>query len=367
MQLIIFLVLQLAVVASYSQSDKKTGNLIVVTLDGLRWQELFTGADPGLISDKTFVKDTAALYQAYWRSMPEQRREVLMPFFWETIADEGQLYGFRNAGNKVDCTNKHWFSYPGYSEILCGFADDQRIDSNDKFNNPNTTVLEFINENQQFKGKVAAFGSWDVFPFIINEQRSGIPVNAGFEVSKGPKLSDKEQFLNEIQPQIPSPWATVRLDAFTHHYALEYMKREHPRVIYIAYGETDDFAHDGHYDAYLKSAHQTDAFIRELWNFVQSDPTYKDKTTMIITTDHGRGTVPKEDWRHHGSRISDAGQIWMAIIGPDTPAMGIVKDVKQYYQNQVAATAAKFLGLEYVNDKPVGAPIESAFGRVSGE
>ena len=39
----------------------------------------------------------------------------------------------------------------------------------------------------------------------------------------------------------------------------------------ISYGETDDFAHDGQYDAYLTSAHQTDAFIRELWDWVQAD------------------------------------------------------------------------------------------------
>ena len=41
----------------------------------------------------------------------------------------------------------------------------------------------------------------------------------------------REVFLNELQPQVPSPWSTVRLDAFTHHYALEYLKRERPRLI----------------------------------------------------------------------------------------------------------------------------------------
>src|SRR5690606_12832092 len=141
---------------------------------------------------------------------------------------------------------------------------------NDKIPNPNKTILEIINEQPHFKGKVAAFGSWDVFPYIINEERSGIPVNAGFETAKGNQLTDKELFLNELQKQVPSPWGSVRLDAFTHHYALEYLKKNHPEVVYISYGETDDFAHDGNYQAYLRSAHTTDAMIKELWEYTQN-------------------------------------------------------------------------------------------------
>ncbi len=58
---------------------------------------------------------------------------------------------------------------------------------------------------------------------------------------------------------------------------------------------------------------------------VQSQEQYREKTTMIITTDHGRGTSPKDTWRHHGNKVSNAGQIWIAIIGPDSPALGEIK------------------------------------------
>ena len=344
-----------------AQTPNKTENIILITFDGLRWQELYTGADSLLISDKEFVKNPESLKELFWRNSGAERREVLMPFFWSTIAKNGQLYGFKDLGNKVNCTNKHWFSYPGYNEILCGFSDDERIDSNNKFDNPNVTVLEYLNNQPELKGSVAAFGSWDVFPFIINEQRSRIPVNAGFEENQGPGLSDKETFLNVLQTQIPSPWSTVRLDAFTHHYAMEYIKRNRPKITYIAYGETDDFAHEGHYDAYLKSARQTDAFIKDIWEFIQGDAQYKDKTTLIITTDHGRGTLPKENWKHHGSKIEGADEIWIAILGPDTPSLGVVKSQQQLYQSQVASTVAKFLGFDYTNEKAVGDIIASAF------
>ena len=327
-------------------SQRKTENLFIITLDGFRWQELYSGADSLLINNSDFVEDIEAIKSRFWRDTPEQRRAVLMPFFWSTIAKQGQLYGNRMYDNKVNCSNRMWFSYPGYSEILCGFADDERINSNDKKDNPNVTVLEFLNNTPEFKGKVAAFASWDVFPFIINEKRSGVPVNAGYEKATG-DINDREKLLNEMQFQIPPEWNSVRFDAFTHHYALEYAMKHLPRVLYVAYGETDDFAHNGRYDAYLKSAWQTDQFIQQLWEWAQSHPQYKDKTTFIITTDHGRGTVPLETWRSHGSKVNGADQIWIAVIGPDTPALGEVKTSGQLYQNQVAKTAAALLGVNY--------------------
>ena len=237
-----------------------------------------------------------------------------MPFLWKEILKMGQIHGNRNLGSKVDLTNKMWFSYPGYNEILTGKADDARINSNDKIPNPNTTILEVANNDPRYKGKVAAFGSWDVFPYIVNEERSGVTVNAGFELATGNNLTEREKFLNELQPRVPSPWGTVRLDAFTHYYALEHMKKEHPELVYIAYGETDDFAHDGDYEAYLKSANTTDALINEVWEFTQNDPFYKDNTLFIISTDHGRGTDPLESWKSHGSEVHDAGGVWIVFV-----------------------------------------------------
>lgn len=328
---------------------QETENVLLISLDGLRWQELFSGADSLLIDDSGYVENPEELVKEFWNDHPNIRRETLMPFFWQVIAKEGQLYGNRKYGNKVDCTNQMWFSYPGYNEILTGFADDENISSNAKINNPNVTILEYLNNQKPFKGKVAAFGSWDVFPYIINADRSGLPVNAGFGKAAG-KLTESEALLNKIQDEIRGPWGAVRLDVFTHHYALEYMKKYKPRVTYIAYGETDDFAHDGEYDQYLWSAHQTDAYIRELWDFIQSDPQYQNKTTLIITTDHGRGTSPKSTWKDHGTRIPDAGEIWIAVMGPDSKALGEIKTEGQLYQSQVARTVVRALGEKY--DQP---------------
>lgn len=353
------LCLPLAVAAQ----ERQTENVILITLDGLRWQELFTGADTTLLHDERYVADVEATRERFGQPDSVARREALMPFFWETIAAEGQLYGNRYDSCTVDLTNGHRFSYPGYNEILTGQADDERIDSNDKRPNPNVTVLEYVNGQEGFRGRVAAFGSWDVFPYIVNEERSGVPTNAGFETASGDSLTPKEQFLNELQPQVPSPWSTVRLDAFTHGYALEHLKTHRPRLLYIAYGETDDFAHDGDYQAYLEAAHRTDGFIRDLWETVQSDSLYQGKTTLLITTDHGRGLG--DDWTGHGDDLPRSSEIWIAALGPDTPTRGTGTSACELYQNQVAATVAALLGLDYARERdgrPVGSAIEAVVG-----
>jgi len=344
------------------KTETKKPKIILITLDGFRWQELFTGADAKLIANKEYVGDTLDLKDKFWRATPVDRRKVLMPFFWNEVVTMGQIHGNRNLGSNVNLTNTMWFSYPGYNEILSGVADNKRIKSNAKINNPNTTVLEKINNRPQYKDKVAAFGSWDVFPYIINEERSGIPVNAGFETAKSNTLSDREVFLNDLQSKVPSPWGSVRLDAFTSNYALEYMKKEYPELIYISYGETDDFAHDGKYDAYLKSAHTADALIKDLWSFTQKDKFYKDNTIFIVSTDHGRGTEPLETWKSHGSKIKGAGQVWLVIFGNGVKTLGEVTNDEQLYSNQIAPSILDLFNVEIDSKAMLGKTLDVLLG-----
>lgn len=352
-----FLLMALLFANTYIGAQTDNTKVILITLDGMRWQELFSGADTLLVTNEAFVNDTTALKEAFWRESATERRELLFPFLWKEVATMGQLHGNRNLDSKMDLTNALWFSYPGYSEILTGYADDMRITSNDKLPNPNTTVLELANKDIRYKGKVAAFGSWDVFPYIINETRSGVPVNAGFELAQGDALTAREEFLNQLQPRVPSPWGTVRLDAFTHYYAVEHMKKHHPEFIYIAYGETDDFAHDGDYAAYLKSAQNTDRLIRELWELTQNDSFYKDNTLFLITTDHGRGTKPLETWKGHGDSVNGAGSVWLVAFGKGVSSEGEVAKTEQLHSNQIAPTILKTLNLKDGSLKMKGKPL----------
>ena len=333
----------------------KTKNLIVITLDGLRWQEIFHGADSAILFNKNYTKDKNT-HNQFWDTSAVSRREKLLPFFWNVIGTQGQLYGNRDYRNMVNCANPHWFSYPGYSEMLTGFIDG-KVRSNDKIENPNYTVLEFIAQQQGFENKVAAFATWDVFPCILRESRTGIPVNAGKELAPA-NVSEREDLLNELQALLPNAHGS-RYDAFTFYYAFEFLKRQRPKVMFIGFDETDQHSHAGRYDDYLKSANRIDEMLSRLWTWLQSQPDYKDQTTILITTDHGRGKGHRNSWKNHGRLAFGSGQVWFAALGPDTPAFGEMKNDGRYFLKQIAKTAAAFLGLDYSNVEPVGETVQT--------
>ncbi len=137
------------------------------------------------------------------------------------------------------------------------------------------------------------------------------------------------------------------LDVYTHYEALEELKTNKPRVLYIAYGETDEWAHEGSYRYYLDAAHQVNAWMKQLWELIQKGPQYKNKTAVVFTTDHGRGDAIKSQWTSHGSQIKGASEIWFAAMGPNIQAKGEIQEKGQIYQEQFAQTIAKILGYTF--------------------
>ncbi|WP_437222099.1 alkaline phosphatase family protein [Planctomicrobium sp. SH661] len=318
--------------------DLKTQNVVLITTDGLRCQEVFTGAEKDLLEG---LADVKAYQDKYWRNTPEERREALLPFLWSTVARDGQIFGNRDKGSPAQITNTMKFSYPGYNEILTGFADPN-IASNNKSPNENYTVLEWLHRKPEFDGKVAAFHSWEVMPYIINRQRCEFPVMGGWEPVPEEHPNARQQQLNEFIAQNPP----TNIDSVTFQAAREHLIRHEPRVLYVGFLETDKAAHAGQYDVVLDDAHAVDNYIRQLWEIAQSLGQYRDKTTFIISTDHGRGSGP-EDWKNHDQITDGSDDIWMAFIGPDTPALGERKHCQRVTQNQIAATLAAFLGQDY--------------------
>lgn len=337
-----------------AQTTSSAGNIFIITTDGFRWQEVFNGADSLLIHDTAYVKDTSLICQQFWSDDLQDRKQKLMPFFWNVIAKKGTLSGNRLYRNEVNVANLYKISYPGYNEILTGFADRKFI-PNLTVKNSNTNILEYLNSTENYAGKVAAFSSWNVMPYILNEKRSRIPVNSGYEM-----LDEEEDTLNtlinQVQLNVPQKGHT-RYDLLTYASAKNYIEQQHPKVLFLGLGETDEFAHKGRYDQYLQKAKQVDQIIAELWYYVQTDPFYKNNTTFIITTDHGRGSR-KNKWSQHGFWVKGSGETWVAMIGKGVAADGEQKEKQRIYQKQLASTVSVLLGENYrADDHPVAVPL----------
>ena len=356
--LLLLIVLSCFTTSIFAQS--KTENVILITFDGARTQEVFGGLDLEILKSKIRrgkVEDNE-LYKKYWAETPEERRLKLMPFFWGSLMKEqGSIAGNRALGSSVMTTNKMWFSYPGYSEILTGQAHDDVIKSNDRKRNQYTSVLEFLQRKLKLsKTQVALFGSWDVFNWIGEHQEGAVTINAGHEPYD--LINDPEiRALSKLQNEKLSPWDSVRFDYFTVKFALAHLKKYQPRIVHLALGETDDWAHAGEYGHVLNSFATNDNQIKEIWDFVQSSPKYKGKTSIIFTTDHGRGKTIT-DWTDHGEKVPEAQNIWMAFISPESSLRSEWKNSPTIYQNQVAATLCQWLKIDYSENNPsAGKPI----------
>jgi hypothetical protein len=352
---IIVLLTFAAPVSAQQQAPAK--NMVIFLMDGYRWRDLYRGADSSILFNKKYDgRDSAGTVARFWASTAEERRQKLMPFVWSTMARQGQLLGNRELGNLVNVENKYWFSYPGRSEIFTGYYDSA-VNSNDYPDNPNTNVLEYIDQQPGFHGKVVTFSSWNAVARILNRDRNHMLVNIIGEDITGDALTPLEKEANFDQRLLPGIFGSgERFDAATYALAKAYLLANHPRVLYIDLGENDEFGHAGDYCDYLDAAHYADAMFQDIWTILQTDPFYKDQTDLLVFPDHGRGIGP--DWTSHGAKVPHCDETYLLAMGPGIAAKGEIGTSAQVYQAQYAQTIAALLGLHFIAAHPVAAPVQ---------
>ena len=342
-------------------------NVIFVIADGVRWQEVFRGADTDMMTTANGVtRNREDLLRRFDAETTAARRERLMPFLWTHVARGGQLHGNRDLGSEVSVANRHRFSYPGFSELLCGFADDERVNSNKKTPNPNASVFEWLAGKPGFGGRVAAFAAWDVVPFIFNAERCGFPVDGGDRPFLPPTgVTCGMAMVNEIRSTTPYRWAAA-FDSLVFPMCAEYLRDQKPRALFLGLGEPDEWGHEGDYGRYLEAVHRTDAWLARLWEMTQAMPEYRDNTTFLFATDHGRGdnTQNPKTWNSHGRDYDGSEAVFIAVWGPDTPARGEVSGGAALTLSQTAATVAAAVGHDYPAEQPRAAtPVPGAVAR----
>lgn len=340
-----------------AEQPRKTKNVVLVVTDGLRWQEVFHGADSSLIADQS-----TAVRAAFWRPTASERRVALMPFLWSTVARDGVVYGDRDSGSVVRVTNGRNVSYPGYNEILTGRVDP-RLRDNKAGRNKNQTLWDWLQAKPEYTGRVAAYGTWDTFDDVFNRDRAGFVVRAGWRVPYASPRTAADSTIDRMYRTTHHDFDDVASDALMQRVVLNDLQTLAPRALFIGYGETDEWAHSGRYDNVLRSARAVDSLVNQLWTTLQSMPQYRGTTTMVLTTDHGRG-ASRDSWRRHDEKTRGSDETWIALLGPDTPVLGNRRNPASITASQIAATLAAVLGEDYASAVPgVGAPIAEAIRR----
>ena len=343
-RLILILISLMPLLLSAKKSDNFT-RLVIITIDGLRWQEVFSGADESIISNSKEVRNVEHLRGQYWRDTPVNRRMALMPFVWNTVAKQGTLVGNRNVGSVMQLANKTNISYPGYCEMMTGIVDE-KITSNDPVNNPHRNVLEAANQDLRYKGSVVMYGSWKSTRFAIHNEPAGIPASVSYEKNIAKTQTPVLKMVERMMEGMPRYWGSEHFDAFTYAYAIETLKTDHPKVMWISFGDCDEWAHARKYDLYLDAANGTDAFIRDIYEACESDKFYKGKTAYLVTCDHGRGFG--DEWGSHGSKVKGSEATWLMLWGKGIEPQGEMLNNGPFYTKQVAATIARILDLDFI-------------------
>jgi len=333
-------------------------NVILITIDGVRTQEIFNGFDNSIpLTKPDFAKHFSS-------NSEEEKRKLLWPFLWGNfLQDHGFILGNRFKGNIAKVSNKIMISYPGYSELLTGRPHDDVISSNEVGQNPYSTICEFIKQELHLdKEGVAVFASWQPIGKSAEHHLGTITTNAGkqdYEYGVDVPALAK---LNEVQHQTPVPFDDQRYDVFTFEFGFHFLKTFKPRFFYLAMGETDEWAHSRRYDLTVEAIQRTDGYLQQVWDFIQNDPQYKDKTAIVITTDHGRGDTI-EDWVDHDSSVPGAEYIWIAGYTPHGKLRGEqIENDGDTFLAQIASTICRLLGLNYENfNKDMYAPLSQFF------
>jgi hypothetical protein len=333
--------------------------VVLFTLDGSRIEEMFFGVDTAILRAQLkpgLRVEDHELYQRYWAPTPQARREKLMPFFWGTLMRQhGSIAGNPALRSRVHVTNRHLISYPGYSELLVGRALDDVIASNAATQNPNRTVLEFLQSSHRLsKQQVAVFASWPVLRMVVEQTPGALTVNAGTEQYDSPDPAVQRD--SEWQFATPTPRAGIRYDVYTARFAMDYLARHRPRVLHISLDDTDGWAHDSRYDRVLDAYARTDRILQELWEWLQSQPDYRGRTSLLITTDHGRGRTPA-DWHNHHEHTAGGSETWMAFVSPGWSRRGEWVNHVPLTASQVPATLITWMGGDWKQFPGAAAPI----------
>jgi hypothetical protein len=348
----------LALLSPVASADTTaTRHVILITLDGIRTQDMFGGMDPVIAADPeaSGIYEEEVIFERYWRDTAGARRQALMPHWWSELVPQGMLLGNRNKGSAVTVQNDQWFSYPGYSEILTGKPQSE-VQSNDLVRYPHATFMDYlVKALPAEKSAVAQIGSWDGFAMAASEKDGSFMMTGAYADIPAGLSTPRMDLYSDLRRNIQGLWEEGSTDAPSFRLGKEYLLKHKPRMLWIGLGQSDDWAHARRYDLLLDYLHLVDSWIADLWTTVQSTEGLRDQTTLIVTTDHGRG-LTLEDWVEHGREIPGCADIWMFILGPDTPALGEVGPYPEVFQGSVASTSLQLMGLDWTEFDPDAAP-----------
>lgn len=307
-------------------------NVVLVTLDGVRWQELFGGTDPLLTAHP------APIFNG----------------FWSAIAPRGQVYGNQRANSRMRVTNIANASLPGYTSIYALRNPGCVTNFCGKVKVP-TFVDRLKDELGVPKSGIAVFASWSKMKLAVTS-RDDVAV---VEIGPGAPHDDERDFRHPEGFELPAEKDRVlEFDRLTAPKAFAYLERERPRYLHIAMLDSDRFAHQKRYGKYVETLEAYDRMLVELVTRLDALGEYGRNTALIITTDHGRGIWG--EWGEHGPHVPASARVWAFVMLPPNAASELTLEAsgaRDFSHDDIRLTTEALLGL--------GVPVHASRGFIA--
>jgi len=255
-------------------------NVIIVVLDGVRYQEAFGSNSTNIPMIYNYLKPAGTLFTSFFNNgitLTFPGAASILTGTWQSIANDGSQRP--TAPTIFECYRKQLLADQSDCYLIVG--------------DPKLKVLAYSTH--------AEYGSF-----------YGASISIAWD--------DKSVFDSLIS----------------------IMNSKHPRIIYAHFPDIDNAGHSGNWERYIKAIKKADSLMFELWLYIQLHPFYKNNTTLFITTDHGRHDDAHGGFQHHGDGCEGCRHIFLLAIGRGFPSGVIRNDVAS--QIDIAPTVATLMG-----------------------
>jgi hypothetical protein len=329
------------VLAAARPKPTRDGRVILITIDGVRAEDVFDGADPALRPGAPVGHLT--------------RPEAVMPRTFRLAARRGVALGADRPGcGVVRTASGANVSLPGYLEIFTG----RKTRCRDNKCAPTDRATLFDEAAQAGLWPVASIGSWEILDHAVSDGSANVLVAEGTQRWPGPRPvmgGHMEELVSAGERSESYPgYGKYRPDVHTAAIALEYLRTAVPTVLHVGLGDADEWGHRDDYSAYLQAIGKTDTFIGQVADTLDSMGELGQRTTVLITTDHGRN----QDFRHHAAYSPTAARTFVIAFGARVPARGVVCSSRDVTLADIAPTIREILGLARDTSPEAGRPIE---------
>jgi hypothetical protein len=313
--------------------------VVLVAIDGVRWQDVFNGVDRKL-ADKKRIPLQDRLDAAH-----------LVPNLHRLMTTDGAAIGAPPSAKVMRASGPNYVSLPGYIEMLTGRRDTW-CTSNRCGQVRHPTIVDDVTDRG---GLAAVVASWPGILRAASSVRGRVAMSIGRTGGENLSAFESDFAMSALLREgesTPPPHAArdFRNDASTGSLAGLYLESHRPTFLFVGLGETDAYAHLGNYHAYLQALHRADAIVGRLAEEVAALNASGHPSTLMVTTDHGRSYA----FATHGGGSPESARVWLVATGAGIQARGPTSSAAPRHLSDVSQTLRCILGLPILEASSAG-------------